>query len=90
MFELKPKLALFAVPVALAAGGLTYASVVAFASPTPSATHTAQPQASEPAESSAERSEGAADKAEPNEPAQPGDGHADTDKDADTQQSGTH
>lgn len=89
MFHFNRKLALLAVPATLALGAVSYGSVVAMAAPSPGPSAAAQP-AAEPAESATEQPETAAEQAEPNEPALPGGGHADTDSQADTQQEGIH
>jgi hypothetical protein len=88
MFHFNRKLALLAVPATLALGAVSYGSVVAMASPSP--TPAAAAPSAEPAESSTEQPETATEQAEPNEPALPGGGYADTNSQADTQQEGVH
>jgi hypothetical protein len=91
MPHINRKLAFLAVPAVLAVGAIGYGSVVAMAAPTPTASAApSQSAAAEPAESSTEQPETAAEQAEPNEPAQPGGGYADTNETADTQQEGIH
>ena len=92
MISFKRRLAFLTVPAVLAVGAMSYGSVVAFASPSPnpSPTGTSASAAAEPAESATE-SATAPETAEPNEPALPGGGHADTDNvQADTQQEGVN
>lgn len=82
MIKFKSKLALLAIPAALAFAAVSYGSVVAFstANPTPA-----------PAESTTAEPAEAAETAEANEPPLPGGGYADTDNvNADTQQEGIH
>ena len=92
MFHVKRRLAFVAIPATLAVGALSYGSVVAMAAPSPTASGApTQPAAAEPADSSStEQPETATEQAEPNEPAQPGGGHADTNDSADTQQEGVN
>jgi hypothetical protein len=86
MLKLNRRLAFLAVPAVLALGALTYGSVVAFASPSPSPTGVNSSQAAEPAESAT-----TPEAAEPNEPALAGGGHADPDNvQAGTQQEGVN
>jgi hypothetical protein len=86
MSKFKRSLAFMTVPVVLALGALSYGSVVAFASPSPSPTGTTAPSAAEPAESAT-----APETVEPNEPALAGGGYADTaNTQADTQQNGVY
>ena len=84
MLKFQRKLAFFTVPAVLALSAVSYGSVVAFASPSPSPTVNASPSATDPAESTT-----ASETVEPNEPALPGGGYADTaNVQADTQQEG--
>jgi hypothetical protein len=90
VFHFKRKLAFVAIPATLALGAVTYGSVVAMAAPSPTPSASTQPSAAEPAESSTEAPETATEAAEPNEPALPGGGYADSNSQADTQQEGVH
>ncbi|MDQ2942214.1 MAG: hypothetical protein M3R21_00910 [Candidatus Dormibacteraeota bacterium] len=88
MSKFKRSLAFMTVPAVLALGALSYGSVVAFAtaSPSPSPTGTTAPSAAEPAESAT-----APETVEPNEPALAGGGYADAaNTQADTQQDGIY
>ena len=77
MPNLKKRLTFLTVPAVVALAAVSYGSVVAFASPSPSV---------EPAESTS-----AAETSEPNEPALPGGGYADSaNTQADTQQDGIY
>lgn len=96
MYGCKRRLAFLAIPATLALGAVTYGSVVAMASQSPSPTSTAQPSTAEPGtekpDSATEQPETAAEGAEPNEPALPKGGHADDpdNAQADTEQEGVH
>jgi hypothetical protein len=84
MLKFQHRLAFFTVPAVLALSAVSYGSVVAFASPSPSPTVNASHAASVAAESTT-----ASETVEPNEPALPGGGYADTaNVQADTQQEG--
>src|SRR4030081_3898218 len=67
MLKFQRKLAFFTVPAVLALSAVSYGSVVAFASPSPSPTVNASPSATDPAESTT-----ASETVEPDEPALPG------------------
>jgi hypothetical protein len=85
MIKLQRRLAFLAVPAVLALGVASYASVVAFSSPSPNPNGAKAAAPAEPAESTTEPAEAA----EPNEPALAGGGYADKDNtQADTQQEG--
>ena len=83
MISLRRKILWLSVPAVLAAGAITYGSVVAFATPgtTRPASSLTQPVDSTAADSPVEKPEqpeSAVEQPEPNEPALPGGGHADT------------
>src|ERR1700682_1992284 len=83
MIKFKSKLALLAVPAVLAFAAVSYGSVVAFSTATPTPAP-AQSEAAEPAEA-------AGDKAEANEPALPGGGSTDAaNTNANTQKEGIY
>lgn len=92
MFKFQRKFAFLAVPAVLALGVASYASTVAFASPSPSQTRTAAPAAAEPAEpvEPAESTTAAEAANDPVEAGVVGSGYADTNSQADTQQEGAH
>ncbi|HET6311625.1 MAG TPA: hypothetical protein VFH00_11565 [Candidatus Nitrosotalea sp.] len=86
MIKFKSKVAFLTVPAVMALAAVSYGSVVGFASANPSPSPTGTVAAAEPAESAT-----APETAEPNEPALPGGGYADSaNTQADTQQEGIH
>jgi hypothetical protein len=86
MMKFNRKLAFLTVPAVLALAAVSYGSVVAFASASPSPTAPTSSSAAEPAESPT-----APETTEPNEPALVGGGYADTgNAQVDTQQEGIH
>lgn len=86
MMKLNRRFAFLTVPAVLALGAVSYGSVVAFASASPSPTVPTSSSAAEPAESAR-----AAETPEPNGPALVGGGYADAgNAQFDTQQEGIH